>query len=240
MPGNGGNVNAYSITQIPAPPSGVSGLTVTNPAPMAGGADARTATVIQQSDVEAVRTRLIQELDARARADLKAQAERWGYKLIASSYPGLTSQLDNSVGSEAPGFQLTVTETLKGVAYNDKDVHARLRMALRVRVPPGQALTADPVKTWYEVTAADESGTVRLDGHGQAYIVPVLDSSQVGRRLALDTRGGASSWLRSLPAVVGVQINETPIPLPWLPAQASHISIDVFEQGNGATQVAGA
>jgi hypothetical protein len=232
VPGAAGDVFAGAIDKMVNPSPAMSGVLVTNPVPLAGGAEARTATTIQQSDVDAARQRLLAQLDARARADLKNQAAGW--HLIASSYPQLSSQLAQPVGTEAPTFSLTVNETLKGVAFSETDVHHRLLTAIHVRVPAGYALTGDPIKTWFDITAANDDGTVTLNGHGLAYAIPTLDQAALTRTITLHTRGAATDQLMRVPHVVGVDIRESPLPFPVLPAFGSHISITVFAATGGS------
>ncbi len=221
--GNAGNVPAYSLISVPSLPS----ITVTNPDLLSGGADPRTATFVQQADVDALRQQLISTADAAVRSQL---AQQVGLShMIVSSYPQFSAQISPPVGAEADTVSVTLTETLKAVAYSDPDVHARLREAIKVRVPPGFALTRDPIKTWYEVTAATEDGHVALSGHGLAYAMPVFDAAAITRAITGHTLGSARDRLGRLPDVVHIDISQRPFPLPWLPMRASHVFIDVFE-----------
>jgi len=226
--GSAENVSAYSLTRVRDMPA----VTVTNPGPLTGGADARTAAVVQQSDVDALRQQLTSRIDAAARAQLKAMAGGW--HVIASAYPQFSAQISPPVGTEAATVSVTVTEVLKGVSFSDRDVHARLRDAIKVRVPPGYALTGDPIKTWYEVEEANEDGHVALIGHGLAYAVPVFNARALAQTITGHTPGSARDQLRKLPAVVRVDITQRPVPLPWLPMQPSHVFIQVFETAVGS------
>ena len=227
--GTAGNVPADSLKNV----NGQSGVSVTNPAPLAGGAETRTAIVVQQSDVDALRRQVIVRTDAAVHSQLQTMAGGW--HVIASPYPQISSEINPPVGSEAASVSVTVTEVLKAVAFSDRDVHARLRDAIKVRVPPDYALTGDPIKTWYEVVEANEDGHVVLNGHGLAYAMPVLNAQALARTVAGHTLGSARDQLRKLPAVVGVDFRQQPVPLPWLPLQASHVSIEVFESALGST-----
>jgi len=227
--GSAGNVPAYSLKTV----DGQSGVSVTNPAPLGGGAETRTAIVVQQSDVDALRRQVIARTDAAVHTQLKTMAGDW--HVIASPYPQISSEINPPVGSEATSVSVTVTEVLKAVAFSDRDVHARLRDAIKVRVPPDYALTGDPIKTWYEVVEANEDGHVVLNGHGQAYAMPVLNARALARTVAGHTLGSARDQLRKLPAVVRVDFRQQPVALPWLPLQASHVSIEVFESALGST-----
>ena len=228
--GAAGNVFAGTISGIVHP---VPGVIVTNPAATTGGADARTATVIQQRDVDTARQQLLAQLDGQARANLTAQVQGQRLHLITSSTPQVTSQLDQAVGTETPAFSLSMTETLKGVAFSDEDVHQRLRATIMQRVPAGYTLTGDPIRTWFDVTAANDNGSVTLSGHGLAYTLPVVDRAAIERTVALKTRGSAAAELRRLPDVVEVRIDERPLPLPFMPPLSSRISINVFEIPGG-------
>lgn len=228
--GAAGNVPAGSITQVVQIQHAPPGILVDNLAATAGGADARSETFVQQSDVDAARQSLLSQLDAQARAALKDQAGSLLSHLIVSSSPQLTSQLDQPVGAQAPSFTLTLNETLTAAAFSDSDVHQRLRLAVESRVPQGYALTGDPIKTWFDVTAASEDGSMTLSGHGLAYALPVVDRNAVARGIALHGRGAAAARLRALPGVVEVRIDESPLPLPFLPPLSSRISIKILEK----------
>ncbi len=232
--GVAGNADPDAIRLL-APESGLAGqLTVTNPAAITGGAEARTATLVQQSDVDTARQALATQLSAKLHDTLKAQGQ--GLHLIIAPQPDYESEVDHAVGDEVPTFSLTLNATLHGVGWRDEVVHQLLRDRLTAKLPKGYQLTGDPINTTYRVTVTNQDGTVTLEGRAFGFMMPSFSLADLRREIAGRFVGSARDRLLQLPKVVDVLVRQDPLPTPWLPFQTSHIALEVRETaGAGST-----
>lgn len=203
---------------------------VTNPAAITGGANARSAQVIQQSDFDAVRSSLTVSVNNHLDAELKAPAP--GLTYIPDPAPVISIQSNHSVGDETPTFTITMTGRIGGFAFSESEAQARERAALMLHVSPDQELTSDPIQVTYQGQQASGNGDVILLGTAVGCVVPKLSQQSLRSQITgLSSAQAAQSLQRTAPGST-VEIQTSPSGMPWLPLLAEHISIkSVLEPG---------
>jgi hypothetical protein len=223
------NTAKGTITRIDSTPS--RNLRVTNPSAISGGADIHPAPVIQQSDFDAVRTELAGTISDALDVALKAKAVQMTY--IADGAPVLTVITDHKVGDQVNSFKMTMTGVIGATAFSDNDARALMRTALEAKVPMGQQLTADPIAITWQVQRAGPNGEVTVNGTAVGYVAPALSISTLRARIRGFSPNEARKTLERVVPGATVEIRIAPVPLPWMPLIAEHISITVIEQPTG-------
>jgi baseplate J-like protein len=208
-------------------------VTVTNPNPIGGGADQRVATVIQQSDLDAVKQSLSSQLNPKLQDDLNSQAK--GKHLVSPDQPKVDVSTDHQLGDETANFNMTMTLTGTGVIFDSGAVDKLLQDALKRKVPVGSELTADKPKLTYDVAQATSDGNVTLNGHASGYTVIVFSKPAIRSHITGRSPSSARAFMQGLPNVVDVTLRQDPFALPWLPFFSSHITIRIEEVSGTGT-----
>jgi hypothetical protein len=232
QPGLGGNADPHTVKQIDQKPQD---LTVDNPSPIGGGADARTATVISDADSATASQALLDILNPKVQSELNQKTG--SLHLVQESLAiDHTATMDHHVGDELPAatptFNITMTVTGKATAFNDAAVRQLIQHALQGKIPAGQQLSEEPVNTSYEVVSASADGKVTLTGHARGFVRPVFSLADIRARLKGRSPNSARPLLSGLPSVVDVNVRQD-LPLPWLPFFASRIMVKVQEATGG-------
>ncbi len=224
--GAAGNVPAGAIQSIKDDVLNVL-LTVTNSQPTTGGADARTATVIVQSDIDSVRDAYARDAVGQVQDQLTSKAA--GKKCpIVGGAPQVTATSDHKVGEEVSGFTVTVNVTGDCVAFDDKAVQGLLKSALERKIPSATQLTNN-VKLTYDTSNPTADGHLTLNGLAAGYYTPVFLQSAIRSHLKGMSPDKAHAFLQTLPNVVDARVIQSPFGLPWLPLFASRISLTIQE-----------
>src|SRR5439155_661869 len=157
-----GNTDAHSITNIE---NGGNDLKVDSPQATTGGADARTATIIQQSDLDGPKDAYSKDAIPQVTDQLSSKAQ--GKKLILVG-KGVQAAVtaDHKVGEEVNGFTVTIKVSGDGVAFDDKAVKAMLKAALQRKVPQGSQLTTETITLNYDAVDATVGGGGSRDAQG--------------------------------------------------------------------------
>ena len=232
--GPDGNTDAHTVSQVKNNQD--SSLTVDNPQPVAGGADPRTATVIQQADIDSIVTAYAKDAVPRVQGELAAKAP--GLHLVSVG-KGVQSSVsaDHKVGDELQSpfnFNVTVTVAGDGVAFDDKTVKTMLHDALGRKLPPGSQLTSNPTIS-YDPSGATADGNLTLTGHAAGSYTPVFLESNIRSNLKGKTPSSAHAFLQSLPNVVDARVTQSPYGLPWLPFFSSRITLKIQEVAGSPT-----
>jgi hypothetical protein len=202
-------------------------LGVTNQAPTSGGADARTATVIQQSDIDSVKDAYSKDAIPRVQDQLNSKAQ--GLKLVpVGNGVQATVTSDHKVGDEVGGMTVTVKVSGDGVAFDDKAVKALLKAALERKVPQGSQLTNN-ITLAYDPVNATADGHIQLNGHASGFYTPIFLETAIRSHIKGMSPSKAHAFLQSLPNVVDARIVQSPFGLPWLPLFTSRISLKIQE-----------
>lgn len=207
-----------------------SGLKVTNPAAIAGGANARSAQVIQQSDFDTVRSALTVKVTNELGAALNVNAQ--GSLYVGDPQPVITFTSDHNVGAETPSFTITMTGTIGATEFSESQAKAIMMAALQAKIPPGHELTSDPVQIIYQSQPAGSNGDVVVIGKAVGLVVPKLSAQSLSSQIrGLSPAEAAKSLQRTAPGSL-VEIRISPSVAPLLPIFAEHISVQVILEAN--------
>ena len=222
-PGAAWNADPNTITTIANSPD--ANLHVTNPTPIAGGANPRSAQIIQQSDFDAVRNALTVKVNDELTVALKFNAH--GMNFVADGLPVINLTSDHNVGDETPTFTITMTGTSAAVAFSDTQALALLRSALEAKIPAGDELTNDPIQAVYELGQANANGDISVNAAASGFAIPkLLQQSLRSQIRGLTPAQAARSLQRTAPGSL-IEIRISPSAMPWLPVVADHISLTV-------------
>ena len=223
--GQAGNVDKNTITKIDG--NSDDNLGVTNNNPTSGGQDARTATIIQQSDIDSVRDAYTKDAIPRVTDQLTSKAQ--GLKLVVvGGQPQVDVTTDHKVGEEVSGFTVNLKVTGNGIAFDEKEVKALLKSALERKIPQGTQLTSN-LNLTYEPIDPNADGHVTLNGHASGFYTPVYVDANIRSHMKGMSPSKAHAFLQSLPNVVDARVTQSPFGLPWLPLFTSRISLKIQE-----------
>jgi hypothetical protein len=230
--GAAGNTDASSIQHINDDFLTIF-ATVRNQQATGGGADARTATVIQQSDLDSIRDAYSRDAIPRVTDALNSKAQ--GKKLVMVG-KGVQANVtsDHKVGEEVSGFTVTVKVAGDGVAFDEKVVQQMLKSALERKISQGSQLTAN-VTTTYEPIDATADGHITLNGHAAGFYTPVFLQTAIRGHLKGMSPSKAHAFLQSLPNVLDARVTQSPYGLPWLPLFSSRITLKIQEVSSNST-----
>lgn len=220
--GNTGGNTINKINGCSLPPCN---LKATNPSAIIGGADASSIQVLQQSDLDSVRSlltaRVTQDLDAA----LSAQAG--GLKFIPDGHPTTTTAADHKVGDKVATFTMTMTATLGAVAFSEVQADALLLATVNQKIPKGFRLTSDPIQTSYLVVHSSSNGDVTLTGSATGVALPSVTAAELKSRIKGMRVEAARQQLRLLAHGTMVDISVKPA-VPWLPVIQDHITVTII------------
>jgi len=219
--GTAGNTAANTVTVIDKP---IPNVKVTNPQPFAGGTDATTIQVIQQSDLDRVQLALTARVSQDIDAALKAQAE--GLNYLTDGQPTLKVTTDHKVGDQVATFNMTVSATLSAVAFSQAQADTIMRNALDQKLPKKFQLTADPIQTVYQVQKPSANGDITIKGTGTGIIVPNVTAGDLKARIRGMRVDAARQQLELLAPGTTVDISVKPS-VPWLPVLQDHINLTI-------------
>jgi hypothetical protein len=228
LPGAAWNAGIDSLTTIAG--NSDSGLKVTNPAAIAGGANARSAQVIQQSDYDAVSKALTDKVNHELGVALFAAAGRADY--VGDPWPVTTTTSDHAVGDQTSSFTITMSAKDGATAFSEFDANSIMLAALKAKVPPGQALTNDPVQYIYQSNQVAPNADVIVTGKADGFVLPTPQSVKSLIR-GLSPAEATRSLQRMAPGSQ-VEIRISPAAVPWLPIIADHISVTVLVESRHA------
>jgi hypothetical protein len=225
-PGLDGNTDAHTITTIER---GDPDLRVDNPKPTSGGADARTATVIQQSDIDSVKDAYSKDAIARVQDQLNSKAQGQTLVLVGKGVQATVTH-DHNVGDEVSGFGVTVKVSGDGVVFDERAVKALLKAALQHKIPQGTQLTSN-INLTYDAIDATPDGHVTLNGHEAGFYTPVFPEPEIKSNLKGKSIPAAREYFNRQWStyIREVRINQQPFALPWLPFFTSRISLKIQE-----------
>lgn len=222
-PGAAWNADPNTLTTVANSPD--ANLHVTNPTPISGGANPRSAQIIQQSDFDAVRNALTVKVNDELAVALKFNAH--GMSFVADGVPVINLTSDHNVGDEAPTFTITMTGTAGAVAFSDTQALALLRSALEAKIPVGDELTDDPIQAVYQIGQANANGDVSVTAKASGFAIPKLSQQSLRSQIrGLTPAQAASSLQRTAPGSL-IEIRISPSAMPWLPVVADHISLTI-------------
>jgi hypothetical protein len=208
-------------------------LSVNNKDAITGGADARTATIIQQSDIDSIKDAYSRDAIPRVTDQLNGKAQGQKLVLVGKGVQANATS-DHKAGEEVQGFSVTVKVAGDGVAFDEKVVKQMLKSALERKLSQGSQLTAN-VSTTYEPINATIDGHITLNGHASGFYTPVFLETAIRGHLKGLSPAKAHAFLVSLPNVVDARVTQSPYGLPWLPLFSSRITLKIQEVSSSST-----
>ncbi|HEX2681061.1 MAG TPA: hypothetical protein VHQ03_07195 [Candidatus Dormibacteraeota bacterium] len=219
-PGVNFNTRAHTVNYIEA---NSTGETVDNPAPISGGANAASSPVVQQSDLDVVRSSLTSQLKADLRSAFRVKSRGWRY--VVDSEPSIQLSGDVNVGAHNATFHVTASGTLGATAFLDADAMSLIGRSLDGTVPSGYQLTGPPVVTGYAVHDSNSRGDVTVTGTATGYVITSVSTDALRARLRGLDPASARRLIQSAAPGSVIEIRVDPVPAPWLPMTADRISI---------------
>ena len=231
--GANGNTDANTIHNIN---SGLLGVlaSVDNPSAISGGADARTATVIQQSDLDGPKDAYAKDAVPQVTDQLSGKAQGKKLVLVGSGVQATVTS-DHKVGEEVGSFTVTIKVSGDGVAFDDAAVKAMLKSALQHKVPQGSQLTTENLALSYDAIDPTADGHVTLNGHASGFYTPVFLDKAIRSHLKGMSPSKAHAFLQSLRNVVDARVVQSPFGLPWLPLFSSRITLKIQEVSSSSS-----
>ena len=204
-------------------------LSVNNGQAITGGADARTATVIQQSDMDSIRDVYAKDAVPRVADQLNGKAQGKKLVLVGNGVQAAATA-DHKVGEEVTGFTITIKVSGDGVAFDEKAVQQMLKGFLQRKVPQGSQLTTDGMTLKYDPpTDANADGHITLNGHLSGFYTPIFLETAIRGHLKGMSPSKARAFLQTLPNVMEARVTQSPFGLPWLPLFSSRITLKIQE-----------
>jgi len=238
-----GNVGANTITQWPSNPCGPNGqynkicspsdLTVTNPQPASGGADAKQVVTASAGDVSGWQKQvddLKGSLTAKVKSDMQGKA---GGNLQPAVDPGGSGQTISTDVTPLPKADdqystntITVTIHGKGAFYNPADVKKLVRGDLQGQVPQGEQLSDTITVTDPKVTQASDDGTVIFSSTGSGYAQPIVNVQGLKDQFAGQSEDSVKNTARlKIAQLQDVSIDRSFFHLWFLPLFSGHIEV---------------
>ncbi len=223
--GADGNTGAGTITRIDGDPDSFS---VKNKDATSGGADPRTATVIQQSDIDSIKDVYAKDALPRVTDQLNGKAQ--GKKLVfVGNGAQATAKADHAVGEEVGGFTVSIKVAGDAVLFDEKAVQQMLKSSLQRKVPQGSQLTTDGTTLKYDPADATADGHITLNGHLSGFYTPIFVEPAIRAHLKGMSPSKGRAFLQTLPNVVDARVTQSPFGLPWLPLFSSRITLKIQE-----------
>ncbi len=225
--GPDGNTGAHTITNIDR--NRDFNLSVDNSQATSGGADPRTATVIQQSDIDSIKDVYAKDALPRVTDQLNGKAQGKKLVLVGNGVQA-TAKPDHAVGEEVGGFTVAIKVSGDAVAYDEKVVQQLLKGFLQRKVPQGSQLTTDGTTLKYDPpTDANADGHITLNGHLSGFYAPIFLQPAIRAHLKGMSPSKGRAFLQTLPNVVDARVTQSPFGLPWLPLFSSRITLKIQE-----------
>jgi hypothetical protein len=228
VPGSAGNVGSNTITTFQ--PSSFDCMFVTNPQATGGGADASSTPQMTETDFDAARAQLEQELHQGIAQQLAAGVQKDEKLSENIVYNAPLFNTDHQPNDTVPSFSGTMTVVGEGDYYFDTDVIKAFQAYLAQRVPNDQQLLTESGTTvTYRLLSATKGGNLTFVGSATAYIAAKLDEAKIRSQIVGRPVTGAKIYLQSL-GVLSVVIKESPMTLPLMPVLSNHIAIHYVVQ----------
>jgi hypothetical protein len=209
-------------------------LSVNNAQAVGGGLDARSATVIQQSDIDSVRDVYAKDAVPQVTDQLNGKAQGQKIVLVGGGVQA-TATADHKVGEEVTGFTITIKVAGDGIAFDEKAVQQMLKSFLQRKIPQGSQLTTNGTTVKYEPIDATSDGHITLNGHTSGFYTPIFLEPAIRSHLKGMSPTKGRAFLQSLPNVVDARVTQSPFGLPWLPLFSSRITLKIQEVSSSST-----
>ena len=230
--GSAGNIPAYDISITQTNSTGT--IKVYNTQAFSGGQDARTYPIVQQGDINAVASSLEPTLQQSVQSALQAQLQA-SEKMVATSNCTSKVTSDKGVGAAVSSFNVTVTETCTGEAYNPVPAQTMAADMLQTQatgsLDPRYALIHHITTTVSQVAVSDNkhhtlSLTIAVSGRWD-YSFNTAQQQALAKLIAGKSQQDARTLLTQQTGVGAAAITMTGTFLFWnaLPTNLEHITV---------------
>jgi len=241
-----GSASAEVAATAPGPDSNVeaetvfgqldSGIYYLNRDPIGGGTMRRIATV-NQTDIDTLKNRAKQELDAKAVGAIDAKLANGRQLLANTEHRGqIQSNLNHAAGADADSLKLDSSLTISAQAYSLNDIHEQARNTVteRLRIQAGEQVTVleESLQTSEPQPVAGSDGTA-FSVDASATVRSIVDEAvlaAIRTELSGTDADSALARIQQVPGVGSVTIDHSPN---WLggrmPRLGSRIQIEVID-----------
>ncbi len=195
------------------------------------GGTSQEVTVVAESDkaalLKALKTKLSEQLKD---SFLPDQSSGQNYFIVEEDIKVVEEKYSSKVGEAANSLSADVTLSAGVLSYSQDDIQKLVKNTISSSVPSGYSRTEIPPTVALRDTTVQENGDVQATADVTLYVIPSLDTSSITQTLKGKKYGSATSFLASIPGVVGSEITLIPnLPprLVALPHNASRITLEV-------------
>lgn len=179
------------------------------------GGTSREVFVVARVDQEKLLENLAVTLLEKAKKDLREKLAP-GEKLLEEMLTPrvVEKKFDKEVGGEASELSLTLSTLFKALAYNEKDLKARLTEDLKETAPQGYELDEEETKIEIlEIRTKEGEATLKVAA--KANLLPKLNPEEIQKEIVGKRKSSAQDYLRGLGGVEKVDITTSfPLSLP--------------------------
>ena len=196
------------------------------------GGTSQEVTVVAESDkavlLKSLKTKLSEQLKA---SFLPDQSSGENYFIVEEDTKVVEEKYSSKVGDAASSLSADVTLSVGVLSYNQDDIQELVKNTIQSSVPAGYTRTEIAPSVALRDTSVQENGDVKASADVTLYVIPTLDQASITQTLKGKKYASATSFLASIPGVVGSEIMLTPnLPprLVALPHNASRITLVVM------------
>ena len=196
------------------------------------GGTSQEVTVVSEADkaelLKSLKTKLSEQL---RQSFLPDQSSGENYFIVEEDTKVVEEKYSSKVGDAASSLSADVTLSVGVLSYNQDDIQELVKNTIQSSVPAGYTRTEIAPSVALRDTTVLESGDVKASADVTLYVIPTLDQASITQTLKGKKYASATSFLASIPGVVGSEIVLTPnLPprLVALPHNASRITLVVM------------
>ncbi len=206
--------------------------TARNTAAFTGGTS-KQMTVVSRADEDALVAAVQKDLADQAKQGLTASVGG-ASRLIEDTIQTAVTQKTFTQELDQESSQLSgkVTVTVSGISYSDDDVKTLLKAFIAQDIPQGFTLAENRTQVTLTNVVVKKDGKITATATIKSDAVPTIDIAVIQKNLAGKTIADATTYLRALPGVAGMEASFKMSP--WgknrLPINAKNISVGIAIQ----------
>jgi hypothetical protein len=195
------------------------------------GGTSREINAVSEADQESLESELMDELEGKAKDELKSQTGSGDY-LIEESLTGEPSSVSfsNKVGDEADSLKLSMTLDASAVVVNRDDLMKLVQEAMKDKVPNGFVLRESQIDIEFR-DVTEEDGKYKMEARVAANLLPQVNTEEIAVKVAGKYPSIVEEYLpKEVPGFVRAEIKLEPaLPgrLGTLPRVSKNIKVDV-------------
>lgn len=175
------------------------------------GGSSRQIQAVSEEDQGSLVEALTAELTAQAAEKIRGELSQ-GQRLVDASLvtEAVSDQFSHEVGEEATELTYSLEIEVAGLAYQEADLENLVDQALAEAVPAGFEVKKEATELVFDLDRVTEDGGAVFGVAATAYLLPKVNLDEVAGNLAGKRPEVAEEYLRSLPAVTGVEAKISP------------------------------